>query len=309
MNPAIKRLAKYAIYFSPAPLRRYLHRKADAKRIEEALARARRCKVSRDEVAAALDNIDFGHDIMLHTSLMNIGKVAGGPKTVLTEIMERFDSDSHTLVASALPYLGSFSEYLATDPVFDVRSAPIAMGAVNERLAAMPGIYRSLHPTHSVVALGRDAAALTEDHELDRTPFGIHSPYRKLIDRGAHALLFGATVNNMTFIHAVEDALGDSLPQKVYGKRFEARCIDADGQALTVSTPVHAPLFSIRRDLSFFEPDGLELGYIRRFPLGEGFVYDVDMKALARRYVELLHEGRSIYGRCRRMDASVASPF
>lgn len=306
MNSRIKHLAKLVLYLAPDRLNKYLHKKIDARRLEESMARYKRCKVSKEEVQAVLDQIDFDRDIMLHTSTMNIGHIAGGAKWLAEEIIRRMDLTKHTLIVSALPYFGAFAEFLKDDMVFDVHTAPIAMGAVNERMGARPDAYRSAHPTHSVVAIGKDAEFYAGTHHLDLTPFGPNSPYWKLIQRGAHVLLFGATFNNVTFIHAVEDALGDEYPvKKIYSKHiYNVNCVTQTGRKVTVRTPVHNALTCITRDSNFLFGDSVDNGIARCWKLGEGYVCDVDSIAFSRRYIELLQKGVSIYGRCRKLDPS-----
>lgn len=307
----LKVLIKYIIYFSPGPIKKYLKKKADKHRLDQGLARYKRCKVSKKEVEAVLSEIDLDCDVMLHTSTINIGRIEGGVKWLAKTIVDKCDLENHTLIVSALPYFGSFSDYISDGMAFDVSSAPIAMGEINERIAAMEGAYRSAHPTHSVVAIGKDKEYYAAAHHLDSTPFGPNSPYYKLLERRAHVLLFGATFNNITFIHAVEDALGENYPVKnIYApKRYTVNCITQTTEKVEVSTPVHDKFTSICRDLSFLEADGLKHGYIKRYPLGEGYVYDIDALALAERYCNLLKEGKSIYGKCRKMSPDVAINF
>jgi aminoglycoside 3-N-acetyltransferase len=52
-----------------------------------------------------------------------------------------------------------------TIPLFDPQRTPAATGAISEAARAWPGAVRSLHPTHSVVAIGGRAAQLCEGHE------------------------------------------------------------------------------------------------------------------------------------------------
>lgn len=306
MNSNIKRLAKLALYLAPDSLNKYLHKRIDAKRIEESLARYKRCKVSKEEVTAALDSVDFDHDIMLHTSMMNIGHIAGGAKWLAEEIVRRMDLQKHTLIVSALPYFGAFAEYLKDDMVFDVHTAPIAMGAINEHIASRPDAYRSAHPTHSVVAIGKDAEFYAGAHHIDKTPFGSNSPYLKLIQRGAHVLLFGATFNNVTLIHAIEDALGEDYPiKKIYSKHiYHINCVTQTGDKVLVETPVHNALTGISRDSNFLFDDSVKNGIANCCNLGEGYVCDIDSIAFARRYIKLLQKGVSIYGHCRKLDPS-----
>ncbi len=304
---SLRTLVKYMLYFSPAPLKKAIHKRIEKKRLDDGMARYKRCKVSKEQVEEILGKIDFNHDIMLHTSTINIGRIAGGAKWLAETIVKHCDLKNHTLVVSALPYFGAFADYLTDDMVFDVRTAPIAMGAVNERIASMEYACRSAHPTHSVVALGKDKEFYTVSHHCDKTPFGPNSPYYKLIANKAHVILFGATLNNITFIHAVEDALGGYYPVKnIYAKKnYHVKCVTQSGEIVEVETIVHDKFTSIRRDSSFFEKDGIDLGYIKRYPLGEGFVYDIDAYALSHRYCQLLKNGKSIYGKCRKMNQNV----
>lgn len=299
----LKTLAKYIIYFSPEPIKKRLKAKVEKRRLAEGLARYKRCKVSKEEVEAVLAKLDWNHDIMLHTSTINIGHIAGGPKWLAQTIVDHCDLDNHTLVVSALPYFGAFSDYLYDGMTFDVHTAPIAMGVINEKIAKMPGVKRSAHPTHSVMALGKNSEEYTSKHHLDKTPFGPNSPYNMLIKRNARIILFGATLNNITFIHAIEDALGNNYPiKKLYSKHiYSVNCTTENGETVKVETPVHHPLTSSRRDSSFLEQDGIENGYIVRYPLGEGYIYEINARALSDRYLELLKHGKSIYGRCRKL--------
>lgn len=308
----VKTLIKYLIYFSPTPIKSLLHKKIEKKRVQLGMARYKRCKVSKEEVEDVLSKIDFNHDIMLHTSVFNIGHIAGGPKWLTNAILEHCDLENHTLIVSALPYFGSFADYLHDGMTFDVNTAPIAMGVVNERIAAMEGACRSAHPTHSVVAIGKDKKEYTAKHHLDDTPFGINSPYCKLLERKARILLFGATLHNLTFIHAVEDLLAENYPVKnIYSKhKYNIHCITDSGEKADVITPAHNPFKSIsRNDGSMFETDGLSKGYIKKWPLGEGYVYEIDALAMANRYCEMLKEGRSMYGRCSKMNPDIFLSF
>jgi len=67
----------------------------------------------------------------------------------------------------------------------------------------MPGVKRSLHPTHSVAAIGSRAEEITSGHELCSTPCGIGSPYEKILQDG-QILFLGATLDSNTAFHSVE---------------------------------------------------------------------------------------------------------
>ena len=310
MNERLKRIAKAIKYFSPSPIKKYIEKKANKKRLEEGLLRYKNFKIKREEILEVLDKIDFNHDIMLHTSMLNLGHISGGVKFLAEELTYRVKDSGHTLLVSAHPYFGSFSEYLYDGMTFDTRTAPIAMGEINARIAKLPDALRSCHPTHSVVAVGKDVEYYTSTHHLDSTPFGKGSPYYKIIKNCGKILLFGATMNNLTMVHAIEDALGARYPVKdIYSKKiYKINCMTQEGESVIVSTPCHNPWRSIFRHEIMLE-DGLNKGYIRRWPLGAGYVIEIDAYKYAIDYIEKLKKGYSMYGKCRKLDSSVKVLF
>lgn len=310
MNPTIKHMAKALIYYAPKPLKVRLKKKVEAKRLKDGMERYKKFKVSKEEIENVMEQIDFDHDIMLHTSTLNIGHIAGGVKFVTDAILSHIDLSRHTLVVSALPFFGSFSEYLDTNPVFDVRTAPIAMGAINERIAALPEAIRSVHPTHSVVAVGKDADTYISGHHLGNTPFGPYSPYHKLIKNRAKIILFGATMDNITLIHAVEDAIGEMHPVKdIYTPEVYAlKCIDNKGDEIMVTTRCHNPRrAAFRRDIML--NDGLRKGYIKQWKVGDGYIREIDAYEYAANYIEKMKGGQNLYGRCKKLPSDFVFQF
>ena len=298
MNASVLRIAKLALYYSPKPIRSYISEKAQQREVAHALEVARRTKVTKDDVAQLLEQISVDTDVMLHTSMMNVGKIQGGVNFIAKTILDKVDISRHTLIVSALPYRGRFLDYLREGHVFDVRTAPVAMGAVNEKFVDMEGTVRSIHPTHSVVALGPRAMDYAGEHHLDETPFGLHSPYYKLLKNNAVIMLFGATLNNLTFIHAIEDMVGDEHPVRVYSKhRFVVDCIDWDGNPLKVMTTCHAPFKGIMRDVERVRETMLSSGAMTTVPLGEGEFIMINCRKFTIEYLKMLASGRSIYGR------------
>lgn len=298
MNQKLKTATKIILYYSPRVVKEKLSSIAAKREMEHALAVSRRTHVESDEVKRVLDCFTFDSDIMLHSSLINIGKIKGGAKYVTNTILEYVNIDAHTLLTSALPYRGSFASWLSEDRVFDVRSAPIAMGAINERIAKLDGAIRSIHPTHSVVAIGPRAKEYVGEHQFGLTPFSEHSPYYKLIANRAKVLLFGTKLNNMTLVHAIEDLLRDVHPRPVYEKReYDIRCIDYDGNELVVHTPVHSRYQGMFRDGMRIHDTLIEHGVMKSVPIGESEVSMVDCFGYAMTYLDCLAGGTSIYGK------------
>ena len=103
--------------------------------------------------------------------------------------------------------------YYRKKPVFDRRKTPSQMGLLTELFRRHPGVLRSLHPTHSVCALGPLAGELTGDHHLDPYGCGRDSPF-DVMDRHRTVIL-GLGVpyfRCLTHIHYAEQLLGDQFP-------------------------------------------------------------------------------------------------
>ncbi len=240
---------------------------------------------------------------MLHTSRTNIGDLEGGVEFVAEAILNKINLHEHTLLVSALPYRGSFADFLSQKRTFDVRTAPIAMGAINKYFANMPNAIRSVHPTHSVVALGPLAHEYVSEHHLGTTPFDVYSPYWKLIKNKGKVVLFGATLNNITCICAVEDLIGGEYTSRIYlSNNFNVKCINQDGDTLFVNTICHNPRKSINRSIMFMRDGLIKNNIMKVYPLGESEVSVIDVQKFALYYLDLVNVGITNRGKIRVSD-------
>jgi aminoglycoside 3-N-acetyltransferase len=90
-------------------------------------------------------------------------------------------------------------------PVFDELETASHVGAIPELFRVKYATHRSLHPTHSVAALGRAAAELTATHHLSDTPCALASPYGIARGMDAHVLMLGIGLERCTAIHHAEE--------------------------------------------------------------------------------------------------------
>lgn len=141
-----------------------------------------------------------GDVLMMHCSYKSLG-------TDLTaaEIFEAFEAvlgKSGTLLLPALSYetVGPAQSH------FDREKTPSCVGYLPEYFRTnVPGVVRSLHPTHSVCAKGRLSEELTKDHEKDLTPVGEHSPITRLPQVGGKVLMLGCDPDHNTALHGMEE--------------------------------------------------------------------------------------------------------
>jgi aminoglycoside 3-N-acetyltransferase len=96
-------------------------------------------------------------------------------------------------------------------PWFDEVATASHVGVVSELFRREYATHRSLHPTHSVAALGRVAAELTATHHLGDTPCPLSSPYGRARRMNAHILLLGIGLERCTAIHHAEEMVAPEV--------------------------------------------------------------------------------------------------
>jgi len=160
-------------------------------------AQATRDRLAEDVLALG---VRPGGVLLVHSSLSALGWVPGGPETVIQGLLQALGPEG-TLLVPAL----SFDIVTPEHPVFDVRTTPSCIGAIPEHFRTRPGSLRSVHPSHSVCGVGRRASELLANHELDRTPVGAHSPFRRLRDVGGQLMFLGCGMGPNTSMHGIEE--------------------------------------------------------------------------------------------------------
>lgn len=221
--------------------------------------------VSAAKITNALDALAVAsdHALVMHSSLSNCGYIHGGPATVIELIRNR----SPLLCLPTHSFAICFpDETTGNVPVFDVARTSSCVGALTEYFRRLPGVVRSVCPTHSLAALGEDAESLVQGHEDCATPCGAGTPYWKLMQRDAAALLFGAY--RYTFYHTAEDAAGCAY--MYYPEPVQYRIVDRDGRERTIR--MKRQNMTIKRRFRQVYPDLEAAGLLRRTRLGRGEV-------------------------------------
>jgi aminoglycoside 3-N-acetyltransferase len=142
----------------------------------------------------------------------------------------------------SFPLQGLSIDHVRSHPVFDARTEPSRMGAISETFRLMPGVLRSVHPTHPVCAQGPAAAELVAGHERADNPLGPGTPFERLLRIGAKNLLLGTSVRPLTAYHMFESLREPPFPYRVFWpERLPVRVIDMDGREADITTLVHEP--------------------------------------------------------------------
>ncbi len=259
-------------------------------------------RIERPQIEAALREAGLGEGdaAFIQAGMSSFGTIEGGPDTVIEAFARVLGADG-LIAMPSFPLDRPAIEYLRTEPVFDLRNTPSRMGAISERFRTSEGVVRSLHPTHPVCARGPGAEEVVAGHELAPTPFGAGTPFARLIERGAHQVYFGSGVGAITMYHAYEFLREPPYPIEVFlPQRFEARCIDANGEAVVVHTLVHDPRVTVHRidnnpPLEAQVRERLIGGGMRSVTLGRGEVLAQTLPELLVQFEQMLGEGSTIY--------------
>ena len=216
--------------------------------------------VTKDDIIRGLGELGLrkGDVLNVHSSLSSFGHVEGGAETVIAALMDVLTEEG-TLM---LPSYGDFQggEYGKVQPgavIFDVRSSPSKMGRITDVFWRMPGVRRSIHPTHCQAAWGKRRDWILEGHERCLQSCGYGTPLWKLPQCDGKILLIGVDHRNNTFIHTLEDA--GPAPSTTRSP-FEPKVVDYDGNVVTVPTHPHLP------------------GLARRFHIGDDFCRERDLQ-------------------------------
>lgn len=194
--------------------------------------------------------VEAGDTLFVHSSLKSLGFVEGGPEAVVAALQDAVGPEGNLLLPTYyLPGGTILTTCQMTDYVFDKRIHGSNMGALPRAFLATPGVRRSIHPTHSVSALGPLAAHLTGDHHRAPSVFGPGSPWQRFAELPRGKVLgLGISMGPVTFYHLAEDTLGADFPVPVWiDREYKLPCIDDEGQACVVPVRPYDPAYSSRR--------------------------------------------------------------
>lgn len=169
--------------------------------------------------------------IMVHSSMKSIGIVEGGADTVVDTFMEYFReglfmTPTHTWKQMSAEY-----------PVFNPAIEPACVGIIPNIFMKREGVVRSLHPTHSIAAYGKDAAEYVKGEENVTTPCAVGGCWERLRERNAKILLIGVTHARNTFIHAIEEVY--DVPERLTEEPVAFKIVMPDGSIKDVAVHRH----------------------------------------------------------------------
>jgi aminoglycoside 3-N-acetyltransferase len=177
---------------------------------------------------------DDAEIIMVHCSVNDLEPMYTGTLRELLEELIELAGPDRTLAMPAFFFGDAESDaagHYRASPLFDARRQGSQMGVLSESFRRRKDVRRSLHPTHSVSALGPLAGLLTQGHHLAQTTFGEGTPFAVMASRRTAIIGIGTEYfRALTQVHAVEDLLGDRYPLPIRSQAIPVQIRDFDGK-------------------------------------------------------------------------------
>lgn len=163
--------------------------------------------------------------VHVHSSMKAVGETDNGVDTLLDAFIEYFAEGLLTFPAHTWATINK------DNILFDPMVEKPCVGIISSVFLKRAGVIRSLHPTHSVSAIGKNAEDFTAGEEESSTPCPRKGCYGKLYDNNSRIVFLGCSLKSNTIIHGAEewnnipDRLSeDFLPLKI--KKYSGEIIE-----------------------------------------------------------------------------------
>ena len=235
---------------------------------------------------AGLKNGDI---VIVHSSLGRLGHVENGANTVIDVLLD-------IVTKNGLLIFPEFSDPIYDKKhkayVFDVQNTPAYTGKIPETFRKRKGVRRSISPTHSLCALGKNADKLVKGHEKCDNPFAMNGPFGRLYGWNAKIMLLGVDHLANSSLHIVED--DPDFPVKVFTPKFRALIID-NGRKKIIYARRHTAYSRKIRDPNLMEKYCLKYKVMKVLKIGNTELRVIKIKEFVDMMEKLFRKGITIY--------------
>lgn len=239
--------------------------------------------------------INQGDTLLVHSSFNNFSGFQGIPQNIINCFIEILGKNGNLLMVS-MPYMSSSYDYLQKGEIFNVSRTPSKMGLISEIFRRKRGVLRSLHPTHPVLAFGKDAAWIVEGHENCIYPCGKNTPFDKFRSLNGKILFFDVPFNTFTFIHYIEDLIKSQLSFQLYREELmSAKMVDYNQNSITINTYVFGDVAVRSRNPDILEKHLLKKKMLVKTKIGKTTLMLVTAEDAIRCTYEMLDKNIYFY--------------
>ena len=179
--------------------------------------------------------------LMVHCSYDSMKPMyIGNLNLLLKKLISYCSLNNITLVMPAFFFgkggndLSDAAEYYAKHPSINLKRTVSQMGLLSEIFRRFPGTKRSIHPTHSVIAVGPLSEKITKTHHLSDNPYGEGTPFGIMAQHNTKILGIGTKYFRvLTQVHTAEELLKEKFPINfTYDKTIPITCISQDDESI-----------------------------------------------------------------------------
>jgi aminoglycoside N3'-acetyltransferase len=263
--------------------------------------------ITKERITSDLKKLglESGDTVLVHSSLKRIGYVIGGAKTVIEALIDAVSPDGTLVIPTYhMNPGGMYATCKQYKYIFDVRTSDTFLGFIPAEFLKYPGIERSIHPTHSVSAIGKHAKYITEAHHKASSTFGTDSPWDRIVKLNGKGLGIGVSLAPIPLYHMLEDMRPDEFPLPVKIKEtYQLDCIDRDGKPIKVPINPHDPVVAKTRIdkeenefiRAYFWEEFKNAGVIKTGKIGEATSWLTSTPEFYKHLEELMRKGITIY--------------
>lgn len=178
-----------------------------------------------------------GDAVLVHSSLSGLGWVDGGATAAVGALLAAVGEEGTVMFPTLT---GNRTNGPKDPPVIDLATTPgwLWLGIMPAAARQRPDAIRSIHPTHSIVAIGANQAFWTQGHEQSASPCDETSPFFRLMEQGAKILLLGGvTHESNTSLHCIEEIA--TVPYHLQDEFTDGVVILPNGEAKIVRNRLH----------------------------------------------------------------------
>jgi aminoglycoside 3-N-acetyltransferase len=238
--------------------------------------------------------------VLIHSSLSKIGNVDGGALTIIKAFLNTVGSEGN-IAMPTYSYVGSMSGTAKSENfIFLPKQTPSVVGIITETFRKTPNVKRSIHPTHSVCALGKDADYITNGHLNADTNFGPDTPFHRL--RLLKGKIVGIGINRgpVTIYHTIEDFFLEEFKGVYLNQKFPIK-VESNNEIVIKHISIHNPEFHKIRIDKNAEIEKWFTNYFRKKNMlheggfGDTTIWWMDIQKLYDELFLLKEQGITIY--------------
>ncbi len=259
--------------------------------------------MTADQIFEDLRNLGIrdGDKLFVHSALSKLGFVEGGSEAVIDALKKSVGPEGTLLFPTfTFPGGGVYATISDENYIFDVDVDRSYTGKISETFRTMQGVFRSIHPTHSVAAYGKLAENIVSHHIDLGSSFGEGTPFGKMIDLNVKIIALGVPISMFTFFHCLEDYHPEIFPGLFHENTMTIK-VRKEGTISNYEMPYHNPDFTTDRIEKnptiekYFADYFLETAKLKKGKVGNADTLLINSQDLFNIGLELAKSGKTVY--------------